>query len=97
MERDGGGDTGLLYYNGSNWEYQDDIIVKEFFFLSPDDGWLVTLSDIYRWNGTNWTKTLTDYDVWFEDIYFTAPNDGWAVSSASAYGSAAHYYWDGTS
>jgi len=92
----GGGAVGLYYYDGNNWSRFNDFRVKEFFFFAPNDGWLVTYSDIYRWNGTEWTFVFGADGVSFYDIYFTGPNDGWAVSHPSLYGVAAHYRWDGT-
>jgi photosystem II stability/assembly factor-like uncharacterized protein len=86
-----GGSYGLVYYDGENWEYYGPSEgAQGFYFDSPDDGWMVALTRIYHWDGTEWTEVLKTRDTWLYDIDFAAPDDGWAV------GDLENYHYDGT-
>jgi hypothetical protein len=86
----GGGDR-LLYFNGETWEdYGPYYSVQGFYFHSKNDGWMVTLTHIYHWDGVEWTEVLKTRDTWLYDIDFAAPDDGWAVGFLES------YHYDGT-
>lgn len=87
----GGGDR-LLYFNGETWEdYGPYYSIQGFYFHSPNDGWMVTLTHVYHWDGVEWTEVLkAEGDTWLYDIDFAAPDDGWAV------GYHRNYHYDGT-
>jgi hypothetical protein len=86
-----GGDR-LFYFSGETWEdYGPYYSIQGFYFQSPDDGWMVTLTHIYHWDGVEWTEVLeAEGDTWLYDIDFAAPDDGWAV------GYRRNYHYDGT-
>jgi hypothetical protein len=86
-----GGGYGLMRYDGTDWElYQGSYSVGKFYFHSPDDGWMITSTRIYYWDGVEWTEAFDPWDAWIYDIDFAAPDDGWVV------GDRWNYHYDGT-
>ena len=81
----------LLYFNGETWEdYGPYYSIQGFYFHSKNDGWMVTLTRVYHWDGAEWTEVLKTRDTWLYDIDFAAPDDGWAVGFLES------YHYDGT-
>ena len=85
------GGNGLLYYDGKTWTYYGSSIGGDgFYFSAPDDGWMISYTGIFRWNGSTWTLFFNSWHTHFVEIDFAAPDDGWAVGELDS------YHYDGT-
>lgn len=75
--------------------------------LSPDDGWIVGISEsdgmglTLRWNGTSWESIPNpgvDKRTWLYSVSAVSPDNAWALglSGGSSYDNSVVYHWNGT-
>ncbi|MGD8719780.1 MAG: hypothetical protein PVH29_13280 [Candidatus Zixiibacteriota bacterium] len=79
---------GALHYVNGTWENVTlDAIVEDCFFLSEDDGWVVSYKSVWHWDGAIWTRVAEcEPGDGFGSIAFNEPDSGWAGLYEARYG-----------
>lgn len=62
------------------------ITVNSMDIITENDIWIAAINEIWHYNGTNWTKSLTSTESnYFKALTFISPNKGWAIGSGYVY------------